>query len=100
MTARAMFGEYALYADRKVVGLVCDDQLYVKIVPASAALEPLCEKAPPYPGARDHYLVEEDQLTQLTALPGILLAVAASLPEPKKRVKKRTTNRAAPKRRS
>ena len=26
-----MFGEYALYCDGKVVALVCDDALYVKI---------------------------------------------------------------------
>ncbi|MES2315323.1 MAG: TfoX/Sxy family protein [Patescibacteria group bacterium] len=36
---RAMFGEYALYADGKVVGLICDDQLYVKILPESVELE-------------------------------------------------------------
>lgn len=41
-TARAMFGEYALYADGKVVALVCDDRLYVKIVPASAELATQC----------------------------------------------------------
>jgi hypothetical protein len=31
ISARKMFGEYALYCDGKVVGLVCDDTLYVKI---------------------------------------------------------------------
>jgi len=25
-----MFGEYALYCDEKVVGLICDDQLFIK----------------------------------------------------------------------
>ena len=50
-SARAMFGEYALDADGKVVALVCDDLRYVKIVPASAELETLCEKGQPYPGA-------------------------------------------------
>jgi len=58
-SARAMFGEYALYADGKVVALVCDDLLYVKIVPARYALEPLCEQGEPYPGAKPHYIVEE-----------------------------------------
>ena len=29
--ARKMFGEYALYCQEKVVALVCDDELYVKI---------------------------------------------------------------------
>ena len=28
--ARKMFGDYALYCDEKVVGLICDDQLYIK----------------------------------------------------------------------
>ena len=54
--ARAMFGEYALYADGKVVALVCDDLLHVKILPASAALENVCEKGAPYPGAKPHTL--------------------------------------------
>jgi TfoX N-terminal domain len=28
---RKMFGEYALYCDTKVVALVCDDQLFIKL---------------------------------------------------------------------
>lgn len=86
--ARAMFGEYALYADSKVAALVCENQLYVKILPASAELEKLCEKAEPYPGAKQHYLVEEGQLSELENLPDILFAVAKSLPAKKKKVKK------------
>ena len=46
-STRAMFGEYALYADGKVVALICDDRLYVKILPASSALESQCEKGEP-----------------------------------------------------
>ncbi|WP_368491963.1 TfoX/Sxy family protein [Sandarakinorhabdus limnophila] len=30
VTARAMFGEYGLYLEGKLVALVCDDQLFVK----------------------------------------------------------------------
>ena len=78
-SARAMFGEYALYCDGKVVALVCDDRLFVKIVPASQSLEPLCEKGEPYPGARPHYLVDEGQLVTLNNLPIILSAIAESL---------------------
>jgi TfoX/Sxy family transcriptional regulator of competence genes len=29
--ARKMFGEYALYCDSKVVALVCDDTLFIKL---------------------------------------------------------------------
>lgn len=84
-TTRAMFGEYALYADGKVVALVCDDQLYVKIVDASGELEAICEKDAPYPGAKPHYLVEESQLSHIHELPDILFAIAESLPAKKKK---------------
>jgi hypothetical protein len=67
-SARAMFGEYALYADGKVVALMCD-LLYVKILPASRELEAVCEKGEPYPGARPHYIVEEAQLSTLQSRP-------------------------------
>jgi TfoX/Sxy family transcriptional regulator of competence genes len=77
-SARAMFGEYALYADGEVVALVCDDRLYVKILPASNALEGQCEKGEPYPGAKPHYLVEEGQLSTLPNLSVILVAIAKS----------------------
>jgi TfoX/Sxy family transcriptional regulator of competence genes len=87
-STRAMFGEYALYADGKVVGLVCDDTLYVKITPASKELEKICEKGPPYPGAKDYYIVTEDQLTDLRHLPKILFNIAESLPSKKKKSKK------------
>ena len=77
-SARPMFGEYALYADGKVVALICDDRLYVKMLPASRALESLCEKGEPYPGATLHYIVDEGQLSTLPTLADILFDVAAS----------------------
>jgi TfoX/Sxy family transcriptional regulator of competence genes len=77
-SARAMFGEYALYADGAVVALVCDDRLYVKILPASNELADHCEQGEPYPGAKPHYLIEEGQLTTLHNLPTILFAIAKS----------------------
>jgi hypothetical protein len=87
-SARAMFGEYALYADGKVVALICDDLLHVKILPASKELEPLCEQGPPYPGAKPHYIVEEVQLSTITNLPAILSSIAgARSTKPKKATK-------------
>ena len=83
-SARAMFGEYALYADGKVVALVCDDIFYVKILPASASLEELCEKGEPYPGAKPCYIIEEGQISTINDLSGILLDIAASIPAKKK----------------
>lgn len=80
-----MFGEYALYADGKAVALVCDDQLYIKILPASKDLEEVCEKDTPYPGSRPHYVVDEAQLSSIEQLPNILFTIAESLPEKRKK---------------
>ena len=84
-STRAMFGEYALYAEGKVVALVCDDMLYVKMVSASEALSTTCETGPPYPGAKPHYIVTEDQLSLVEGLPAILIAISRALPERKKK---------------
>lgn len=94
-SARAMFGEYALYAGDKVVALICDDQLYVKILPASAALEGVCEKDSPYPGAKPHYVVEEGQLARMEELPDILTAIAKSLPAKRPKVVKKKPAKAS-----
>jgi DNA transformation protein len=79
-STRAMFGEYALYANGKTVGLICDDQLYVKIVPASIDLEQECEKGEPYPGAKEWYIVDEGLLSRYGHLSELLIAIADSLP--------------------
>jgi hypothetical protein len=86
--ARAMFGEYALYADKKVVALVCDDLLYVKIFPASHELEDICEKGEPYPRAKLCYVVEEGQLSTIENLPSILFGIAEAIPTKKKKLKR------------
>ena len=86
-SVRPMFGEYSLYVDGKVIALIADDTLYVKILPASAELESICEKGPPYPGAKLCYIVTEDQLFSITNLPTILIAIAQALPAKKLKLK-------------
>ncbi|WP_028535870.1 TfoX/Sxy family protein [Paludibacterium yongneupense] len=79
---RKMFGEYALYLDGKVVGLVCDNALYLK--PTQAArelLSPLVEGLP-YPGAKAHFLIEQ-ALDEPELLRRLLQATAAELPPPR-----------------
>lgn len=34
ISARPMFGEYGLYYEEKLIGLVCDNQMLIKITPA------------------------------------------------------------------
>jgi TfoX/Sxy family transcriptional regulator of competence genes len=82
LTARKMFGEYALYLDGKVVALVCDDQLYLKPTPGAEAALPGVPSAPPYPGAKPHLLVT-DALDEPERVVAALKSIAAELPTPK-----------------
>ncbi len=82
-STKGMFGEFAMYADGKPVAFICDDQLFVKILPESAVLEGRCERAPAYPGSKDYYLVPEEMITGDRKLPELLLRVAEVVPMPK-----------------
>ena len=82
LSARKMFGEYALYLDGKVIALVCDDQLFVKPLPAAQALLPDARMAPPYPGAKPQMLLTETLDDPDLAI-RILQAVARDLPPPR-----------------
>lgn len=90
---KAMFGEFALYADGKPVAFICDDQLFVKIMPESIPLDGRCERAPAYPGSKDYYLVPEGIVTGDAKLAPMLLRMAEALPLPKakKKAAKRKT---------
>jgi TfoX/Sxy family transcriptional regulator of competence genes len=56
---KKMFGEYALYCDGKVVALVCDNQLFVKPTAAGRAYIGKVDEAPPYPGAKLYFRIED-----------------------------------------
>lgn len=59
ITYRRMFGEYGWYCDGKFMGVICDDQLFMKITPEAERFFPDVQKAPPYEGAKDYFLLEE-----------------------------------------
>ena len=85
-SARPMFGEFALYANQQVVALICDDTLYVKIMPASQALASSCKQGQPYPGAKAYYIVAEEQLHTIDHLPQILRNIADEIPAKKRKI--------------
>lgn len=60
VSARKMFGEYCLYFAGKPVGLVCDNQLFLKNLPQVRPLIPEPVEGIPYPKARPHLLVSAD----------------------------------------
>lgn len=85
ISLRKMFGEYALYSDEKVVGLICDDQLFIKPTPEAREFIGTPEEAPPYPGAKDYYLITADKWENSDWLKKLILLTTAALPLPKKK---------------
>lgn len=80
---RKMFGEYALYCNEKVVGLVCDDQLFIKYTdPGRVLAEGRYEEGFAYPGAKPSMNVT-DELDDQDFLCELIGATADALPAPK-----------------
>ena len=91
---RKMFGEYALYLDRKVVAFACDDSPFIKPNDAVARLHPELPQRPPYPGAKDYPMADE-LLDDAEALRRVFIDSAALLPEATPKKTKRTSARLA-----
>lgn len=85
VSARKMFGEYGIYCDGKMVALVCDDQLFVKITDAGRELARDLEEAPPYRNAKPCFVISDDLLDDAEWIAALVKATAASLPAPKKK---------------
>lgn len=79
---RKMFGEYAIYVGAKVVAFVCDDRLFLKPTAAGRALLATPIEAPPYPGAKPYFVVDE-HLDDAEFLAALVRATESELPEPK-----------------
>jgi TfoX/Sxy family transcriptional regulator of competence genes len=82
ISARKMFGEYGLYCDGKIVGLICDNQLFLKPLPVAIDLLGEVTLAPPYPGAKGHIVVDE-ALEDSALMARVVAGLAAALSEPK-----------------
>ena len=91
VSARKMFGEYALYVGGKVVALVCDDTLFVKITePGKTFLGDSYEEGCAYDGAKPSMVISEELIEDRRWLTELFELTEENLPEPKPK-KKRTT---------
>ena len=83
ITFRKMFGDYGIYCDGKIFGLICDDKFYVKPTEAGRSLLQNVELRPPYEGAKDYfYIAEVDDGDRLSLL---VRETCKELPMPKKK---------------
>ena len=85
ISSRRMFGEFALYLDEKIIALVCDDQLFLKPTDQARAFLGKVILAPPYPGAKDYFLLTEE-LDDPDRLKEAVLVTARALPESRAKV--------------
>ena len=77
---RKMFGEYMVYVNGKPLLLVCDNTVFVKMLPALSAVLAGAETALPYEGGKPHYILDIENgelvrtvveiLEPITPLPG------------------------------
>lgn len=87
IAARKMFGEYGLYSDEKLFGLICDDKLFIK--PTLSGREYIGEvvEAPPYEGAKPSFLIGE-KMEDSGWLSELVKITVKELPAPKIKKKK------------
>ena len=92
ITSKKMFGEYAIYCDGKVTALVCDNQLFVKPTEAGRSFIGEVVEAPPYPGAKMSFLIE-DGFEDRDWISDLVRITAKELPEPKPKKRKKPKTR-------
>jgi TfoX/Sxy family transcriptional regulator of competence genes len=85
---RKMFGEYAVYYNDKVVALICDNQLFVKPTNAGRSFIRDIVEAPPYPGAKLSFLIE-DQVDDKDWICQLIKLTEKELPKPKPKKKRK-----------
>ncbi|MBU2675736.1 MAG: TfoX/Sxy family protein [Gammaproteobacteria bacterium] len=92
VTHRNMFGGTTLYSKGKVVALICDNQLFVKLTEAGRAHIGAATEAPAYEGSKNFFLIgdEIDDTEWLTAL---ITVTEQELPKSKPRKKKKKNSR-------
>ncbi len=88
VTAKKMFGEYGLYFGDKLFGLICDNKLFIKPTASGKAFIKDVVEAPPYPGAKPSFLIEE-KLEDREWLKKLIRITVKELPEPKPKKKKK-----------
>ena len=86
ITVKKMFGDYGIYCEGKIFGLICDDCFYLK---PTDLVRPLLRNEvmrPPYEGAKDYfYIADVDDRDYLSLL---VRETCKVLPEPKPKKKR------------
>lgn len=82
ITAKKMFGEYGIYTDEKLFGLIWDNKLFIKPTNSGRAFIGDVVEASPYEGAKPSFLIEE-KIEDSEWLSELVRISVKELPEPK-----------------
>jgi len=86
ITFKKMFGDYGIYCDGKIFGLICDNRFYLKPTDVARPLLRVVELRPPYDGAKDYfYIADVDDHAYLSQL---VREICKVLPDPKPKKKR------------
>ncbi len=89
VTFKKMFGEYGLYCNGKICGLICDDMLFVRVCPTGknpqkifldeSVRKLLDETKSPFPGAKNYGCIPGDVLEDVEQVSYIAKAIVKML---------------------
>lgn len=81
---RKMFGEYMVYFSSKPILLVCDNTVFIKILPKTAIIMENAERGFPYDGAKEHYILDIENRELLEKIIPVLIEITP-LPKSKRK---------------
>ena len=85
ITVKKMFGDYGIYCNGKIFGLICDDCFFLKPTDAVQSLLRVVDLRPPYEGAKNYFFITDvDDRDYLSLL---VRETCKALPEPKPKKK-------------
>lgn len=80
ITYKRMFGEFGIYCNGKIIGLICDNCFFVKKTVSGSEILPSSEEASPYTGAKPHMVIDNVEDREL--MTRFIEATYRELPEP------------------
>jgi TfoX/Sxy family transcriptional regulator of competence genes len=87
ITFKAMMGEYCVYTEWRIFGLVCDNTLFLKTTPETLGLFE-DQETRAYPGSKNTAPVNPDWLEDWEKLAEVVRFTLEKLPLPKQKKKK------------
>jgi len=87
ISVKKMFGEYVIYSDGKMFGLICDNKLFIKPTKSGREFIGDVVEASPYEGAKPGFVIE-DKLEDRDWLSELARISVKELPMPKPKKKK------------